>query len=227
MLPMVACFCAMNWLYLTAMVQVEASIAIWLQSTAPIWVFLASIVIHSEKIVPADWKMLAGAATGMCVILIFQAHQSPSQGLWFALLSGVMYAGVVVSLRYLRGCDAVWLILLNHLVTALVFAPFALTNEIVPNGNQWWFLAGFGALQMGLPYVIFAHGLKRIPGHEASLIGLIEPIMVPVWVFLAWRSHPTYTPPHWSTLLGGGFILIALAQRYTPALRRNRPAIES
>ena len=219
MLPMVCFFCLMNWLYLSAMVRVEGSIAIWLQSTAPVWVFLASITIQSERIKAADWRMLGWAAAGITLILAFQAFHSPTAGLVFALLSGMMYAGVVLSLRHLRQCDAVWLVFLNHAVTALVLLPFALGSGTLPSGDQWTYLVCFGALQMALPYVIFARGLRLIPGHEASLIGLIEPIMLPVWVFIAWRHSPDYTPPHWSTMAGGGLILVGLAQRYYRNIR--------
>ncbi len=221
MVPMVCCFCLMNWLYLSAMVRVEGSIAIWLQSTAPVWVFLASIAIHSERITPADWRMLCWAAAGVILILSFQAFQSPTIGLVFALLSGMMYAGVVLSLRHLRECEGVWLIFLNHLVTALVFLPFILGSGLLPRGEQWVYLACFGALQMALPYVIFARGLRHIPGHEASLIGLIEPIMLPVWVYLAWRNAPDYAFPHWTTIAGGGLILIGLVQRYARPIRSS------
>ena len=62
---------------------------------------------------------------------------------------------------------------------------------------------------MGLPYVLFARGLKRIPGHEATAIGLIEPLLNPLWVFAAWGDKPA-----WWTIVGGLFILIGLAIRY-------------
>lgn len=221
MLPMMVFFCLMNWLYLSSMVRVEGSIAIWLQSTAPVWLFLVSALFLQERIYASDWRMLAWASAGVALILAFQATRSPPSGLVFALLSGMMYAGVVLSLRQLRGCDAAWLVFLNHAGVALVFAPFALSSGIQPSGQQWVYLACFGMLQMALPYVIFARGLRLIPGHEAALIGLIEPIMLPVWVFIAWRHSPDYLPPHWSTLVGGGLILCGLAQRY---IRRSKPA---
>jgi drug/metabolite transporter, DME family len=41
-------------------------------------------------------------------------------------------------------------------------------------------------LQIGLPYVLFAHALRRTSGHEALGIGMVEPILVPTWVYLAW-----------------------------------------
>jgi drug/metabolite transporter (DMT)-like permease len=98
---------------------------------------------------------------------------------------------------------------LNHLVTAIVLAPIALRGPHFPNGIQWLLLAGLGMLQMGLPYVLFARGLKSIPGHEATGIGLVEPLLVPVWVYLAWGDQP-----RWWTLVGGGLILLGLAIRY-------------
>ncbi|HZN36276.1 MAG TPA: EamA family transporter, partial [Pirellulaceae bacterium] len=55
----------------------------------------------------------------------------------------------------------------------------------------------------------FARGLRSIPGHEATGIGLTEPILVPVWVVLAWGDRPA-----WWTLVGGGLILVGLAVRY-------------
>ena len=66
---------------------------------------------------------------------------------------------------------------LNHLVTALVLSPWAWesysSGQHWPSGWLWLLLAGFGILQMGLPYVLFARGLKTIPGHEAAGIGLL------------------------------------------------------
>jgi drug/metabolite transporter (DMT)-like permease len=58
--------------------------------------------------------------------------------------------------------------------------------------------------------------LQRIPGHEATGIGLIEPLLVPLWVYLAWGDRPA-----WWTLVGGALILIGLSIRYLgPASRK-------
>jgi drug/metabolite transporter (DMT)-like permease len=84
---------------------------------------------------------------------------------------------------------------------------------------QWLFLAGFGILQMAVPYVMFAYALKRIAGHEATGIGLIEPLLVPLWAYLAWGDRPA-----WWTIVGGGFILVGLAIRYLAPSRRGELA---
>ena len=98
----------------------------------------------------------------------------------------------------------------NHLATAVLLLPFVSVGSApFPLGMQWLFLAGFGILQMAVPYVLFAHSLKRIAGHEATGIGLIEPLLVPLWAYLAWGDRPA-----WWTMAGGGFILAGLAARY-------------
>jgi drug/metabolite transporter (DMT)-like permease len=77
---------------------------------------------------------------------------------------------------------------------------------------------------MGLPYVLFARGLRHIPSHEGSGLALLEPLLVPVWVFLAWGRLSTYEPPRWWTYAGGGLILAGLTIRYAAeAWRRPSP----
>jgi drug/metabolite transporter (DMT)-like permease len=73
-------------------------------------------------------------------------------------------------------------------------------------------LAAFGFFQMGLPYLFFARGLRSISSQEATGIGLLEPILLPIWVYLAWHEMPA----EW-TLIGGGLILAGLVLRYTVA----------
>src|SRR5436190_4772002 len=210
LVPMTATFVAMNYTYLTAMAKGSAANAIWLQFTAPVWVLLFGVFVFKEKATWRDWLLVAFAAAGVAVILHFESRGESLEAVVWGLASGVFYAGVVLSLRQLRNMESAWLVALNHLVTALVLAPFAFGTAHFPSGVQWALLAGLGIAQMGLPYVLFARSLKHIPGHEATGIGLIEPLLVPVWVYLAWGDKPA-----WWTLVGGGFILVGLAIRYS------------
>lgn len=216
LVPMVITFAAMNWSYLTALSQGESANAIWLQMTAPVWVFLVNAVWLRERIHARDWLTLAFGVAGVGLIVVCEAQGEQPTLVIYGLLSGLFYAGVVLSLRQLREHESVWLVSLNHLATALVFLPAAVTQtEYWPQGKQWVFLAALGMLQMGLPYVLFSRGLKTVPSHEASGIGLLEPVLLPLWVFLAWHHTPDYSPPCWWTLVGAAFILAGLVVRYT------------
>jgi drug/metabolite transporter (DMT)-like permease len=206
---MTALFAAMNYSYLTAMAQGSAANAIWMQCTSPVWVLLIGVFVFGEQAVWRDWLLVAFAAAGVAVILYYEARNAAAGAVVWGLASGVFYAGVVLSLRQLRALESAWLVALNHLVTAVALSPFAWAAGPRPAGIQWPLLAGFGMFQMGLPYVLFARSLRRIPGHEATSIGLLEPLLVPLWVYLAWGDLPA-----WWTMAGGGCILLGLAVRY-------------
>ena len=225
LVPMVFVFAAMNYTYLTAMTRTTAANAIWLQNVAPVWVFLVGVFLFGERIHPGDWVLVLCGALGVGFILFFEAQGEQLSGVVFGLLSGMTFAGVVLCVRQLRSEDAAWLITLNLAVTAVVLSPIVVAHGIWPTGKQFAYLTAFGMLQLGLPYFLFARGVRSISGHEASGIALLEPILVPVWVFLAWHAEPTYQPPRWWTYVGGSLILAGLLWRYAGARRTRHDAI--
>jgi drug/metabolite transporter (DMT)-like permease len=213
-LPMIVAFVAMNYTFLSAMVETTAANAIWLQHTAPVWVFCIGVFVFGETAQRSDWWLLVFCMGGVAFILSFELMslwappgQSP-RGVGFGLVAGFTYAVIVLSLRQLRAFDPAWLIALNFLVTTLVLAPFVWSTGYFPQGGQWLYLAGFGVFQMGLPYVIFARGVRSITGHEAAGIVLIEPVLVPVWAL--WHGEI----PAWWTIVGAALILVGLTLKF-------------
>jgi drug/metabolite transporter (DMT)-like permease len=225
LIPMTIVFVAMNYCYLTAMEKGPAANAIWLQNTAPMIVLFGGVFFFHEKARGLDWLMVALSAAGIGLIMFceYRAKMAGFEAVLYGLGSGITYAGIVLSLRTLREFESAWLIALNHLVTAISLAPFALpplidpsSNIPWPEGRQWLLLAGFGIFQMGLPYFLFARAVKTIPGHEASGIALVEPLLVPIWVCLAWGWQENL--PAWWTMVGGGLIFAGLVVRYMASL---------
>ncbi|HTN74387.1 MAG TPA: EamA family transporter, partial [Pirellulaceae bacterium] len=198
LVPMVLCFVAMNWTYITALKEGLAATAIWLQSTSPVWVLLIGVMFLGEKFHARDGLLLTFGIGGVAVILFYELQSPRPTAVICGLTSGALYAGVVTCLRQLRTMDAFWMIALNHIVTAVCLAPYAVVATQWPAGEQWVYLAAFGILQMGIPYVLFSRGLRSLAGHEATGIGLIEPVLVPVWTYLAWGERVT-----WPIVIGG------------------------
>ncbi len=212
MLPMAACFAAMTWTFISALVYTEAALAIWLQYLAPAWVVIFSWLAFREAPDRSSRPLLILAALGVSVILATQFRSLERFSAWgiaAGVLSGVTFAWVVIFLRRLRGFDPLLLVFVNQSITALVLAPVAV-GGYWPQGWQWLYLAGFGVFQMGLPYLLFALALRRISSHEASGLGILEPLLVPVWVYLAWSDQPDYEPPSGGTIFGGLLILFGL-----------------
>ena len=219
LLAMVACFAAMNLTFVLALAGGKASNAILLQYSAPLWMYLASVRWLGEPASARGWTSLLLGTAGVGVIVWggWEGGDLPVIGL--GLASGFFYAGVVIFLRVLRGAAPAWLTVLNHLGAAVVVAPL-LGSRGWPSltAAQLGMLALFGTVQMGVPYVLMARGLRSVSPQEAGVITLLEPLLNPLWAYLV---APEMESPTGYTLVGGAFILGALAWRYWPAREKG------
>ncbi len=215
LLPLAGCFTVMNVTYLSAVALTTAANAIWLQYIAPWWVFLIAYFVLGELPQRRDVVSLLCALGGVGLILGFEFSHSTSAGalsqigVLCGLASGVTFAGVIVLMRMLRSEDAAWLVALNHAVVALVLFPWVLQLGYWPSLGQLFVLAAFGVVQMGIPYMLMIYSLRRIRSQEAVILALIEPVLMPLWVLLAWGEQPA-----WWTIAGGLFIFTGLLIRY-------------
>jgi drug/metabolite transporter (DMT)-like permease len=224
MIPIGLVFGAMTGLYLGAVKATTAANAIYLQYTATFWVVPLGIVFLGER---PDRRSLLGIAlamVGIAVIVSFGHGGRSSEwlGIGLGLGSGVAYAGVIIGMRGLRGVDPVWLSAVNNLLGSMALGIWMTATRgfpVIPTPTQALGLAAFGGIQMAIPYVLFARGLRTVSAPEAALISLIEPILTPLWVVLATRELPSP-----ATLLGGSFLLAGVACRYLPS--GTRPAAD-
>lgn len=221
LIPTTLCFALMNWSYMNSLVHNEATLAIWLQYSSPIWVFIGSVIFFRERPIRQDLWLLGFAMAGVSVILWNELNGASSTGIRYGLFSGLFFAGVILTIRWCRDLDAAWIVFLNHAITCLFFAPAVIRADLFPSLPQYFYLVGFGALQIGIPYVLFAYAVRSVSSHEASGITLLEPLLVPVWVWVAWGHLAEYEPPAFTTLVGGGLILAGLVIRYWPRRRRH------
>jgi DME family drug/metabolite transporter len=225
LLPMVACFASMNVLFIMATQQTTAAAAIFLQYTASLWAMVFGVFFLREPLLRGNAVALVCGLLGIAWIVHNDWSGENFQGNAIALLSGVTYAGVIVTLRALRDESPQWLILVCYIASGAALMPWILQGMHELSPLQWLLLAGIGPIQMGLPYVMFARGLKWIPPQEAGLILLIEPLLNPTWVWLCWGE--AISP---ATAVGGGLILFGLALRYTvfrePAVPPTSPATQ-
>jgi drug/metabolite transporter (DMT)-like permease len=222
LVPAALCFAAMNLTFLQALTWTTGANAIWLQYTAPLWVFLVGVFWLGEKATGRDVWMVVCGMLGVATILVLETERALQSGgdlsgIMWGLASGVGFAAVVLTARAMRRVDPAWLMVLNFLTTAALMLPYVVAIGIWPTWPQLAWMAAFGGLQMGLPYVLFTRGLRHVTAHEASVIALLEPLLVPLWVYAAWRASPTYRAPSWWTFVGGALILIGLLVRYAIA----------
>ncbi len=202
-------FAVMNVLFVSSLSLGPAASAIYLQYSAPMWMYLACIWFLGER---PDWRGLISLVVGLTGIgLIIVGGWESSQGfvILLGLGSGITYAGVLIGLRVQRGASPIWLTVVNCLTGTLVLLPFVLTMP-PPSWPQLGVLLLFGLLQLSVPYVLMARALRSVSPQEAGTLTLLEPLLNPLW---AWLVSPKTEQVGVLTLVGGAIILGGLAWR--------------
>jgi drug/metabolite transporter (DMT)-like permease len=129
------------------------------------------------------------------------------EGNIFALLSGVAFAAFMIGMRKNKPEYQYSSIFYGNILVALICIPYILDISSL-SFSDLWMVAFLGIFQIGIAYVIFGYGLKRVYAIEASLIGMIEPVLNPVWVFLGYGETPSYT-----AIIGGLIIITTISIR--------------
>jgi drug/metabolite transporter (DMT)-like permease len=171
-----------QFLFVTSTKLTTAANAIFLQYTAPIYVVLLAFWFLREKPSRTDWVSMVIIFLGL---LLFFGDKLSTNGLYgniLAVLSGVTSAVMVVSFRAQKdGAPAESILIASLLMTIFGF-PFILKETWTV--TNWLIIAYLGLFQIGLAFVLFTKGIKYIPALEANLVGTLEPILNPLWVFL-------------------------------------------
>jgi len=206
------CFALLNVSFMTAMMKGTAANAVLLQYTAPLWLYLAGIWFLGEQADRRAGLSVAIGLVGIATIVYGGWQDAQVDTVLTALASGILFASVMLCLRRLHDTSSLLVTTINLLFAGLVLLPFAL-RQAMPSAAQLSVLVVYGAFQMALPYWLMARGLRSVSPQEASTLTLLEPLLSPLWAYLA--SPATETPTVY-TLAGGVFILGALAYRYWP-----------
>ncbi len=185
-------------LYTLANKLTTAANAIFLQSTAPLYVLALGPWLLHERSRRSDVLLTSVLLLGMA--LFFVGHEAPAAtapdpglGNFVAAASGLSWAFTLVGLRWMAraeagsdpGAEAGAAVVAGNLLAFAVCLPFAL--PLPPPHLLDGLLVGYlGVFQIGLAYVLMTRGLARVPALEASLLLLLEPVLN---ALLAWWVH--------------------------------------
>ena len=177
-----AMFILTQFLFITSTKLTTAANAIFLQYTGPIYVVLLAFWFLREKPSRTDWLSMLVIFIGLTLFFGDKLSTEGFYGNLLAILSGVTGAIMMVSFRAQKDGNPAESNLIAFLVTAIFGFPFVLKETWT--FNSWSILAFLGIFQIGLAFIFFTKGIKHIPALEANLIGTLEPVLNPIWVFL-------------------------------------------
>jgi drug/metabolite transporter (DMT)-like permease len=160
---------------------------------------------------PKEVGVMAGIAVMMWSD--FGADRSFIGGL-IAFAIAVALAGTVVIVRrwpHIRMTPATC----TGAAVAMVVS-YPLTGSLWVTGHDFALLAFFGAGQLGVGMILLVTGARLIPAVLSSLLGMLEPILGPAWVWIFLGEEPG------ATTLAGGALVMASVAAYTISMTRRR-----
>lgn len=175
-------FILTQFLFITSTKLTTAANAIFLQYTMPIYVVLLAFWFLREKPTRTDWLSMLVIFIGLALFFADKLNTNGLYGNLLAILSGVTGAIMMISFRAQKDGNPAESNLIAFLVTAIFGFPFILKETWTI--TNWSILAFLGIVQIGFAFIFFTKGIKHIPALEANLIGTLEPVLNPIWVFL-------------------------------------------
>ena len=197
------------FLFVWATKKTTAANAIFLQYTAPIYILILGPFIIGEKFHLRDLVTVVIVLAGMSLFFVGQLRIEDYQGNAAALLSGIFLGLYIMLLRHPRadGFNPAIAVIYGNFLLALMNAPAGISAIPVMTFMDWFAVVFLGVFQIGISYILFIKGVRGgTRPLDASLIGFIEPLLNPVWVFLFVGERPSA----WA-ILGGAVIVTAIA----------------
>jgi drug/metabolite transporter (DMT)-like permease len=209
-LTMALCFAASMICFINALSLTTVAAVLVFQAAAPLFAALLAWIFLSERV--GGVKLAAVLVTLAAVVFMVSGTQDLG-GWWGNLLSAVMgitFAATIVLARAEPDVPTTEATCVAVMLVALVSLPFAQLNI---GGPDLALLALFGIAQMGLALVMFTVGVRLIPSVDAGLISVLESVLGPLWVWIAFDENPGVR-----TLVGGFVVVCAVvaAARSTP-----------
>lgn len=202
-------YAALLILFVLATKLTTAANAIFLQYTAPVYVLILEPVFYKEKFRSHDLAVVAACLLGMSLFFVGKLRPEDVSGNVLALASGACFALFFLLMRHSKSRDVnrASATIYGNLIAVLICAPAfvgAVRRGIAP--GDFACIAYLGIVQIGFAYLLFtqamAHGVRSL---DASIIGYVEPVLNPVWVFLFLGERPS----GWA-LIGGAIIIASV-----------------
>ena len=209
--PVAAVYAATLVFFVVANRLTTAVDAIFLQSTAPLYLLLLGPLLLGEPIRRGDLLFMAPVAVGLAMFFVgaepaVRTAPDPARGNLFAAASGLSYALALAGLRWLgrREPDSgMAAVAMGNVLACLAALPLALPMHSVSRADAAVALY-LGVVQIGVAYWCVTRAMRRVKALEANLLLLLEPALNPIWVWLVHGERPG----PWAAS-GGAIILLA------------------
>ncbi len=188
--------------------------AIFLQSTAPLYLLLLGPLVLRESIRKIDLAVISAVAIGASLLLLgseatASTAPDPGRGNLIALAAGATWALTITGLRWMgkrpdHVNSSAATVIVGNIIAFAVCLPMAIPIEHA-RLTDIAVLLYLGVFQVSLAYVFLTRSLREVSGLEAATLLLLEPVLNPIWTWMIHGERPG------AQALLGGLLIIAAA----------------
>lgn len=180
-------------LFVSANKLTTSANAIVLQSTSPLYIMVIAALFLGARYSRRELVMVGIVMAGITLFFFDQLTPGGLLGNLLALLSGLTMALMyTASGRLPDDSSSMSALVVGHLGAALAGLPFLLLSPPAITPLSVASILILGVFQLGIPYILYAIAVRRCSPLSCSLIGMIEPLFNPVWVFLVVGEAPGF-----------------------------------
>lgn len=205
--------------YVFALVLTTVANAMFVVAASPFFCAIGGLMFLGERVDRVTWAAIGLAFGGIAVMVSDSLRVGDWLGMVVALGVPTAFAGMVVSIR--RAGDAADMmpaVFFSGVLAGLAALLFGAPLDGLPTSDLLLAML-MGSVQLGFGFILIALGTRLVPAAEVALLTLTEPILAPIWVWLAVGEVPTE-----ATLIGGSAVLLAVLVQAGMGLRREKQA---
>lgn len=189
--------------FVIATKMTTAANAIFLQFTAPVYLLFLEPLFLKTKFKIKDLVTVVITLSGMILFFTGKLETGNIYGNLFAILAGICFALFSLVAKWKRNDKpegAILSVITGNILIAIICLPLVI-NNLSLNSREIIILSYMGIVQIGISYFIFNIGIKYVSATEALIIGMLEAVFNPVWVFIGIGETPN------APAIAGGIII--------------------
>ena len=203
--------------FLLALNYTSVANVLFLQAASPMMAALLGWVLLSERISRRTWLAMLMAAVGVAA-MVAGSFDAGALAVVLPIVMTASFAIVIVIARHRRDVSMMPATCASQALVLVVVAPFA--SFASATTKDWEIFFALGVFQMGFGLALLTFGARVLPPAEVALLSLLEVVLGPLWVWLAYSERPST-----ATLVGGAVVTAAVVVQAT-ASEESAPSAE-